>query len=361
MKRFILTAFAACSFLMTACGDDSSADAGSSISATASLVVDEANQILIMTPDKYYADQCVSNDDGLVWMSVLQQPEPDTFRYEFHGDSLYLYEIDKGREYSANIYAGGSAGNLYSTWKYTACRYNDEDGLYCSEKKQQYYDIKYKFSPGKLSATAVYHFDRYLAELESQHYMDSYFMYQLYNKLTGRGYDNVYINEITYNNPEKVQEAIEYNGVQVLERTENGGKFMIGEKTFTLTVNKVDEKFVIKSPEAYEQEDIDLVVSDGVTNCQGYYFRSHPEESHCNLDYVDYLEPENEIDGNGNEYVYAYSIRMENGEEFNKCLRDISIVPQSIDAFYKKVAKSRNNVEKDIDRAIRKMLKYAEN
>lgn len=361
MKKSIITVFAASAFLITACGDDSSSNAGSTISATASLVVDETNKILVMTPDKYYADQCVVENESPVWKSVLQAPSSDTFRYEFHGDSLYLYEIDGDEEYSANIYVGGSAGNLYGTWKYTACRYNDEDGLYCSDKKRQYYDMEYRFSPGKVSASAVYHYDRYLAELNAQHYMDSYFMYQLYNKLTGRGYDNVYINEITYSEPEEVQEVAERNGVQVIERSKNGGKFVIGEKTFTLTVNKVDEKLIIKEPELYEQEEIDLVVSDGVTSCHGYYLRTRPEKSHCNMEYADYLKFEQETDGNGNEYMYAYRLRKDNESEFNECLRGISVVSQDMNVLYKKAAKSRSNVEKDIDRTIRKMLKYAEN
>ena len=361
MRKSILAVFAASVFFVAACGDDSSSNAGDTVSATATLVVDEANKILVMTPDMYYEDQCVVENESFVWKTVLQVMEPDSFRYEFHGDSLYLYEIDEGEEYSGHIYVGGTAGNLYDTWKYTACRYNDEDGLYCSEKNRQYSDLKYKFSQGKVTATAVYHYDRYLDELKSQHYMDSYFMYQLYNKLSGRSYDNVYIDEVIYSNPEVVQGAIESNEVQVIERTKSGGKFKIGEKTFSLTVNKVDGGYTISGPRLYEQQEIDLVVSDGATNCHAYYFRSRPEKSYCNMENAEYLKIENETDGNGNEYRYAYRFRKENESEFNECLRGIALERQDLTVLYKKSAKSRNDIEKDIDRVIRKMLKYAEN
>ena len=362
MKKLLFAALVAQTLLFTACSDDDSSD-GISISASASLIIDEANQRLVMVPDVYSEDGCVLENEVPVWKSVEHQQEADSFKYEFRGDTLLLYEIDDGYVYDARMLVGGTAGNLYATWRYTSCRYDEEEGIRCSEKDAKYYELEFKFSEGRAIATAVYYYDKYLADRGKLSYMDSYFTFQLYRKLYNRLSDRMYIDYITYIDPEEVQEAIENYGVQVLEKDDNGGKFTIGGKTFTLRVNKVEESLVTTEYDGTEALEINIEVSDGVTTCGADYLRTMPQEGMCKVENMDYLKFETEVDGNGAEYRYAYRFRRENEVDFNNCLSEIAAGQQmeNVTPLYKKAEKSKRNSESDTFRMYRKMLKYAKN
>lgn len=363
MKKLLIAAFAAQALLFTACGDDSSSG-GISMSMSGSITVDEANQLLVLIPDAYSEAGCVLEGETPVWKSVVHLQKPDSFKYEFRGDTLLLHEVDGEYVYDGRMFVGGKAGNLYASWRYTSCRYDEEDAeTQCSEKDAKYYELVYKLSPGRVNAKAVYYYDKYLADEGTASYMDSYFMYQLYGKLSVAYGQDVYIDEITYNKPEIVQGAIVNYGVQVLERNDKGGKFTIGEKTYTVRVNKVEERLVTTEHDGTEEMEINIEVSDGVTTCVAEYFRLMPQRNLCKAENMDYLNFETEYDGNGLPYQYAYRFRMENENAFNSCLYDISAGKQ-LDGFtplYKKAEEPRHDSESDTFRMYRKMLKYANN
>lgn len=362
MKKLLFAALAAQALVFTACGDDSSSS-GTSMSDSASLIVDEARQMLVMTPDAYSEDGCVLESGAPVWKSTVHQHEPDSFKYEFHGDTLYLSEIEGEYVYDARLFVGGKAGNLYSTWTFTSCRYDEEEGIRCSEEDARYYEMEYTFSAGRVTAKAEYHYDKYLAEKKKNSYMDSYFTYQLYKKLHNRFNDRVYIREITYNDPEEVQSAIDDYAVQVLEKNNNGGKFTMGGKTYTLKVNKVEERLVVTKHRGAEELEANIEVSDGTTTCVAEYLRTMLQKGQCNVENADYLQFETEVDGNGAEYQYGYGFTKNNEVDFNNCLFEIALPQQEEDVtpFYKKAEKSKRDSESDTFRMYREMLKYANN
>ena len=50
--------------------------------------------------------------------------EPDTFKYEFFGDTLAFFEVVGGETSEYGImYVGGQGGELEGTWVYTDCEY----------------------------------------------------------------------------------------------------------------------------------------------------------------------------------------------------------------------------------------------
>lgn len=366
MRKVRIATLIACIVLLIACGDDSSS-AGDvyTYNINASLVVNEADHLLVMIPDSYPVDRCVSEGDALVWKTVVHQAESDSFRYEFHGDSLFLYVIDDEEESSAVILLGGSAGNIYGTWEYFFCRYDREKNeVSCTEKDKQYYEYELEFSENRVTANYEIYNDKILEVENSKDYMESYLMYGLYDKLSSKSSrKRVYTSWISFADSEYVQRAIRDCGVQVIEKTKNGGKFIIGEKTYTLTVNKDDITIFKDEYELYEERNIDFEVSDGITVCKAHYFLSNPVKEKCRAEYAEYMRITNGLDGSGNEYNYAREIVIQNDEEFNKCLEGIAVGESDGSAapLYKKSTKSRVGIEKFIDRNFLKLLKYAKN
>ena len=364
MRTVQITALIAYIMLLIACGDDSSS-AGDAYTYTVnfSLVVDEANHLLVLNPDSYPVDRCVSEGDALVWKTVVHRNKPDSLRYEFHEDSLYLYDI--GSDGNASIFLGGHAGSIYGTWKYTFCKYNGQGGeVQCSEEDKRRFKYEINFSEGRVAANYEIYYDKILEEEKANDYMESYFMYWLYNRLSSKcSHKRVYVGEISFSDVEAVQEAIQKCGVQVIEKTKNGGTFMIDEKTYTLMVNKDNMIFQTDEYEPYEEHDIDLEVSDGVTICKVHYVRSNLVREQCRVEYAKYMNLTTGLDDSGNEYSYAREIEIENEDEFNKCLEEIAAkgTVGSVDPLYKKSAKSGMGIEKNIDRNILKLLKYAKN
>lgn len=368
MRKVRIATLIACIVLLIACGDDSSS-AGDvyTYNINASLVVNEADHLLVMIPDSYPVDRCVSEGEALVWKTVIHQDKPDSLRYQFHGDSLFLSDV--GSDGDASIFLGGHSGSVYGTWKYTFCRYNGQGGdIQCSEEDKRYFKYEIRFSEGRVNVKYDAYGKKFFKEQKSDDYMNTYFMYLLYNKLSNKISAKcesymMFIDEIRSTNADSVQSAIQNCGVQVIEKTKNGGTFAIGGKTYTLTVNKDDLIFHMDEHDPYEETNINVDVSDGITICNAHFFRSNLVEGLCRAEYAEYMDSTTGLDGSGNEYSYARRILIENDREFDKCIGEIIVKgPEgSVEPLYKKSTKSGMGIEKFIDRNILKLLKYAKN
>ena len=104
MKRFLTTA-AVSAMLFTACGDDTSSNAGNGssrptgddvFSRTGTLYVNESEHILAIALENYETQMCVVEEDNYTWKTVHINNEPDSMMYEFRGDTLLLYDIYHG-------------------------------------------------------------------------------------------------------------------------------------------------------------------------------------------------------------------------------------------------------------------------
>ena len=157
MKRFLTTA-AVSAMLFTACGDDTSSNAGNGssrptgddvFSRTGTLYVNESEHILAIALENYETQMCVVEEDNYTWKTVHINNEPDSMMYDFRGDTLVLYDIYHGQpdtEYG-ELLVGGTAGSLYGTWTFTGCEYDkDDDETECYEKSLRYYHRSITFS-----------------------------------------------------------------------------------------------------------------------------------------------------------------------------------------------------------------------
>ena len=213
MKRFLTTA-AVFATLLTACGDDTSSNAGNGssrptgddvFSRAGTLYVNESEHILAIALENYETQMCVVEEDNYTWKTVHINNEPDSMMYEFRGDTLLLYDIYHGlpdTDYGEML-VGGTAGSLYGTWTYTGCEYDkEEDETECHEKSLRYYHRSITFSKGKAEINYKVYFDRYVEDHSD--FMNSYFMSQLFNTLGGN-YPEIYLDEIWYMEASSVQ------------------------------------------------------------------------------------------------------------------------------------------------------------
>ena len=162
MEYFLVAVIAAFAALMTACGNDSST--GAEIQGEAftgepvtfltpgTYTVNKKKQQLVMAKDVGRQDVCNFENGKYSWGPAKKAAVPDTFKYEFHGDTLVLFEVLFGEtsEYGA-MYVGGKGGKIEGTWMNAECEYisySDEtecyDGGY--KKLQVKIDVHFKRS-----------------------------------------------------------------------------------------------------------------------------------------------------------------------------------------------------------------------
>ncbi|MBR5411821.1 MAG: hypothetical protein IK114_02095 [Fibrobacter sp.] len=365
MKHSLFAATAATALILAACGDDSSS-ASASYSQSGSLYVDEAQQLLVITTDPFSIDQCVVTQAGLAWKSVSQPGDVDSAKYSFLGDTLVLLDIDEGEtDNYGDLFVGGSAGNIYGTWTYLPCSYNSRTGeKECYEKEARYMTRTLKLSQGKATADIEYHFDVYLSDIEAVGYMKSYFMKELYNALNGGYYFDGDANDIfdVYEDEdyETLTRSIEKNNVQIIEETKTSQTFKIGEKTYTVTINKADQSFKFNY-NAYTDEDISIDVTDGVKTCNVYTIRKVVDNSLCKEENLEHLKINNDPD---EEFAYATYYRINNDVEFEECIKSIAVAQNNNtygdDALYKKADDKKEAFKKRSEKQLRKMMKFIE-
>lgn len=374
MKRYLITAAATAALMLAACGDDSSSSAGESSLYTRSgtLYVDEAQRLLVMTADETFIDQCVKEGESLVWKSMKEKVSSDSSIYDFLGDTLVVYSFDDGEpDHYGDLFVGGTAGNIYGTWTALPCEYNGRTG----EKEcwyNPYVNRKLKFSEGRVTVTIDYDYDAYLRDMDAQGYFRTYFVRQLYEVLNGANYFDAdptdVLGIVDAEDEEYRQRAIERNGVQILEESKTSQTFKIGEKTFTATVQKAESSI---TELGYENAEVVIDVTDGVTTCNGYAVHKVMDESLCKVENLEHIIMGDDDDYEDVGYIYARRYRDNNNDEFETCLKSIAVVPPQsedasytdYDALYKKVASNRSNsaeAKKRAEKRLEKWMKYIE-
>ena len=365
MKLSLFAATAASALILAACGDDSSSNA-TSYSQSGTLYVDEAQQMIVLTSDPTSIDQCVVTESDLAWKSVPQPSNVNSYKYSFLGDTLVLLDVDDGEvDNYGDLFVGGTAGNIYGTWTYLPCSYNSHTGeKICYEKEARYMTRTLKLSQGKATIDIDYHFDVYLSDIEAVGYMKSYFMRELYNTLSSRYHFDGDASDIfdVYDSEdyESLTRSIENNNVQIIEETKTSQTFKIGEKTYTVTVNKADQSFEFNY-NAYTEEDVSIDVTDGVKTCNTYTIRKVMNESLCKVENREYFRINNDPD---DDFAYVRYYKNSNDSEFDECVRSIAV--QSNDntyddyALYKKADDKKEAFKKRSEKLLRKMMKYIE-
>ena len=328
MKHLFSTAAAASALLLTACGDDNSSSASNddetaySVSASGTYTVDEAERLLIITPDDV-VDACVQDGNDFFWEHLSPTDNLDSVEFELTGDTLVLYPH---RSVHGDIYVGGNDGDIEGSWTYTGCDHDrNNQQTTCDDA---YKTISLSISKGKIKMETESLFGKYLEDIEKAGYTNSLFMSTLYDVLAGQTDDFfpnfpwiLHSNKETAKNNEK---AIKDNNIKIIETSKTSQTFSIGEKTYTFKVNKVELNY---EKNGLLSADLSLEVSSGSTTCTGSYTQKVVNKDLCKA------KPETDLEkirngflpdskrGSQSRVVDFYTVS--NVPEFNNCLKSI--------------------------------------
>lgn len=331
MKHLIPTAAAASALLLTACGDDNSSSASNddettySVSASGTYTVDEAERLLIITPDDA-VDACIRDGNDLSWKSLSPTDNVDSIEFELSGDTLVLYP---NHTVHGDIYVGGgNDGDIEGSWTYTGCDHDrNNQQTTCDDA---YKTISLSISKGKIKMETESLFGKYLEDIEKAGYTNSLFMSTLYDVLAGQTDDFfpsfpslLQINKETTKNNEA---AIKDNNIKIIETSKTSQTFSIGEKTYTFKVNKVELNY---EKNGLLSADLSLEVSSGSTTCTGSYTQKVVNKDLCKA------KPETDLEkirngflpdskrGSQSRVVDFYTVSK--APEFNNCLKSIAL------------------------------------
>ena len=373
MKRFLTTA-AVSAMLLTACGDDSSSNANDEFgrssgddgfSRTGTLYVNESNHILSIALENFETQMCVVEEDNFTWKTVHINDEPDSMMYDFRGDTLVLYDMYHGQpdtEYGEML-VGGTAGSLYGTWTFTECDYDrGEDEVECYEKRKRYYHRTMTFSKGKAELNYKFYYDRYIEDHSD--FMNSYFMIELIRTLSGN-YPELLLSEIWNIDSSSVQSVIEEYSAVFTSKTKTNATFALGGKTYTVNVKHMDmslnnEGFFV----GYQNREIQVEVSDGITTCTGEYNTHYMNADYCKAEYKDNLRTNKWEDSNYETFTAAKNYSINNEDDLKQCVTGIAY--KQYDPFdgytYSKALTKKGGSASDREsrreRSLRKWAKY---
>lgn len=366
MNYSLVTAIIVSAAFMASCSDDTPTNKNNNQhSTTSSLFVDETAHLIVLTPYESSENICeLQQDETLVWKTITRESEPDSFKYDFIGDTLVLYEIYHGETDSyGSMFVGGSAGNIYGTWVYSNCDFYSPSNETECDSDTPIRTETYKITSEKFTAIFEYHYDIYFGDSKTKDYMKSTFMADLYNFLTNEN-DLENISYIVLNNSDdssKVAQSIEQNNVQILKSTKTSQTFKISDITYTATIKKAEVTLNNVNPKP--NVDVIVDVTDGSTTCNGYATYKTIDKNICKTENLPYLKIREKDDDNGKTLLYADTYTKTNYKAFLKCLNSIALPtknkqPRTI--AYAKESTYKANREKRADKRFLKMLKYIE-
>lgn len=346
MKKSLIAALAVSTLFFMACGDDGSPSSpkkesnpgpgpnnisnNMTVTTTGSLSVDKGSQTLVITPDNPYKDYCMVEEDGSLRWKNVKAMDRDSAKYEFHGDTLIIFDYWNGRlENHGAPFLGGSAGNIYGTWKYIACRYSSTEKQIseCYEKERDYIDSTVTFSEGKITTTTTYNFDKALEDWNKQGKMTTYFMPDLYEALSG-GDVELYESTITNSDPYSnyIERSLSTYGITITESTDTSQTFTTGGKVYTATMERSDIIFnndARVNLEANVSMDVVFTVTDGNRVCTLHYQQKTVTQDLCKTEYKDKLDSKSLRERDYN-VVSMYEDSDIDG--FEECIKSIAVV-----------------------------------
>ena len=305
MKRILLLATATAALLITACGGNKTPDSNtkpkapasedqesliptdSSIiygSAKFSLIVDESQKTLIISYSSQSEDGCVTDDNNAIWKSISRPAKTDTVKYNFRGDTLVLDKFlwDELRE--GNMYIGGTAGNIYGTWKRIPCYWESADSTTsCGKHDFKYNELSINFLKDTMTTSSKYDWGREENDItkelkENGLNMHSSFMTAVYETLLGKQTDFYFEHDDMFFAINRLTDSTHFseeNKIQITESTKTGGAFSFNGKHYTVKINKAEFSLLD------DKEEIDIEVSDGVNICRVQKYQSFPNNGCC--------------------------------------------------------------------------------
>ena len=343
MRYSLVVAIVASVTLMTACGSDNSSGVDDSsgvnntereekververvfvgepvtFSTPGTYTVNKKKQLIVMTKDADKQDVCNFEDGKYSWEPSKKVAVPDTFKYEFFGDTLAFFEVVGGETSEYGImYVGGQRGELEGTWVNTDCEYTTY------RKETECYDSGFKkyaleFSNGEYAQKIDYYFDDYLKDSEKTSFVDN-FINQIYEAMVG-WYPGISFPGIFYSHGTDENEyTIKRYGIKVLESSDSSQTFTVRKKTYTFKVNQAEQSLGATGEILME---VNVEVTDGKTTCVGDYHLREVGKDQCSAKYEDdYMF---DYDFGGHMFKDRTLYLLDNIDEFDKCLMGIA-------------------------------------
>ena len=309
----------------TACGDDSGANASSSLGSNGGNVSSETYRISVNKKDQtatiYFSesseDMCVLEGDKLAWKSVQMEPEIEHVMYRFVGDTLVYSVMDEeSGKYNrrAKMFVGGHSGDINGSWTIIPCEfYMDTETTFCDSEADEEYYQKYadKMVITSNSVTYSYIDDEYT---RNRKYETSSYRAYFYRVMAGEGVSHcpIALNLFDYAGEVDFKEL--YPDVSSSELSANGETLSAGDYTVSVNVKKF---FVDKDAAATVE-----VKGNGKTCTSEFKTFQKVTKDLCKVENMEYLRfDDEEEDVNGNEIVYAYTYEYKNDEEFAQCMQ----------------------------------------
>ena len=331
MKYSLVAVVAAFATLMTACGNDSSTGAemqrevftGEPVTflTPGTYTVNKKKQQLVMAKDVGKQDVCNFENGKYSWGPAEKAAEPDTFKYEFHGDTLVLFEVLHGKtsDYGA-MYVGGKGGKIEGTWINVECEYiSYSEETKCYDGGYKKYSLE--FSNGKYTKKTDHYFDDYHKEVENTNFVYNFIIYELYEGLVGWSPNMFLPNIFGSDGDEKIDSTIQKYGIKILESSDSSQTFTVRKKTYTFKVNQAEQSLGATGRILME---INVEVTDGKTTCVGDYHLREVEKEQCSAKYEDdYMISSDHYDRD-HPVKDRTAYLLENIEEFEKCIAGIA-------------------------------------
>lgn len=305
---------------------------------TGQLYVNRTSQILQMTADEANENLCIVEGDNYSWKSLPLYERPDSAKFEYHGDTLLLFDISNGSvDRYADTYVGGTVGDVYGKWTATHCEYDKKTSKTdCNGDKPHYRTQIIEFSPGKIVSSLVVDVDKYIADHSD--YMNSRLMLQIFGVLTGKR-DNVYAEDIFDSDEEhkntvsELQELIQSEQIHIINQSKTSESFELDGKTYTVDTDGTS--LSLQGSGYYKgkfNQKVKLIVSDGTSSCKLDYVELYVDESLCDVRKAEFLEVHDKggINENGIQFVDAFNYQKSNENEFTECLESITVVKKEI-------------------------------
>ena len=272
------------------------------------LFVDEDAQTFTISLSEQSNMACVIDGDNVEWMSVPSIFD-ETYKYDFVGDTLVLYfwnrdDVDFSTD--GGMYVGGTAGNLYGSWKYIPC-------LYDSEKS------KSKCSDNSHEAIAIFS-DKNVTTAEQNpddetfDYMSSSFRESLLSALDDGREWVPYIEELT----DPAREKKEFASIKESSITKTGETFKYKGTTYTVNVP------VYSFPDFAYNRTITIEIASAEKKCTGSLNISFKiSKELCTNENRSNFSTAIFEDANGNTFRYAKRYEKDNNGEFRRCLGEL--------------------------------------
>ena len=273
----------------------------------------EVEQTFTIAPASQGNMGCLVESNNVKWTTLPSGSSglSVTLKYEFHGDTLIMYEDRGDDNFYTNgaMYIGGKSGQLDGNWIFK-CLYDSQQGKTdCATEDQEYL-----FKISGSNVTVIQKTES--AESSDFDYARSDFRRLLFSELNDRR--RYFTVPPLYTLLLTTTSTKTYDNIYSESLTKTEETFWLAGKSYTVKISSYEQ-----DPDGQK---VSILISDSERACSGSYETTiNITEKLCtqrNLQYLFYYSDE-VIDIDGHTYNLIDSFEKGNDEEFSDCLKSL--------------------------------------